>query len=341
MFAWIRTIVPMMVLAASMAAMAQARAEASMAPQQVAPGVYYVMGEAALGSPANRNFISNAGFVVTQDSVVVIDALGSPALAEQLVAEIRRITPKPISHLVLTHYHADHVYGAQVFKALGAEVIAHQGGRDYLQSDTARLRLETSREELAPWVNAGTQLVAADRWIHTRTTLEVGGVRFVLEPVGAAHTPEDVAVYLPGTRVLFSGDVVFRNRLPFVGQADSRHWITTLDQLLAFDTRVIVPGHGPASTDPRADLQLTRDYLVFLRESMRRAAADLTPFDEAYAATDWSRFEQLPLFRAANRMNAYNTYLLMEQEASKPATPAPTPVPSAAPASSTATRAAP
>ena len=80
---------------------------------------------------------------------------------------------------------------------------------------------------------------------------------------------------------------------------------------------------------------------MFLRESMRRAAADLTPFDEAYAATDWSRFEQLPLFRAANRMNAYNTYLLMEQEASKPATPAPTPVPSAAPASSTATRAAP
>ena len=53
---------------------------------------------------------------------------------------------------------------------------------------------------------------------------------------------------------------------------------------------------------------------MFLRESMRKAAADMTPFDEAYAATDWSRYEAMPLFKAANRMNAYNTYLLMEQE---------------------------
>ena len=75
-----------------------------------------------------------------------------------------------------------------------------------------------------------------------------------------------------------------------------------------------MPGHGPHSTEPRADLQLTRDYLAFLRQSMGRAARELTPFEEAYAATDWSRFEALPLFKAANRMNAYNTYLLMEQE---------------------------
>jgi hypothetical protein len=61
-------------------------------------------------------------------------------------------------------------------------------------------------------------------------------------------------------------------------------------------------------------VQLTRDYLAYLRESMGRAAREMEPFDDAYAATDWSRFEQLPLFRLANRMNAYNTYLLMERE---------------------------
>ena len=76
-----------------------------------------------------------------------------------------------------------------------------------------------------------------------------------------------------------------------------------------------MPGHGPVSTSARADLQLTRDYLVHLRKSMADAARDLEPFDEAYARTDWSRFEDLPLFRAANRINAYNTYLLMEQTA--------------------------
>jgi glyoxylase-like metal-dependent hydrolase (beta-lactamase superfamily II) len=115
--------------------------------------------------------------------------------------------------------------------------------------------------------------------------------------------------------VLLAGDIVFRGRVPFVGQADSGRWIEALDRLLAFDARVIVPGHGPVSSLAKADLQLTRDYLVYLRQSMAQAAQNLEPFEEAYAKTDWSRFEHLPLFRAANRINAYNTYLLMEQSA--------------------------
>lgn len=284
-------------------------------PLPVAPDVYYVQGIPALGSKDNQNFISNAGFVVTGDSVVLIDALGSPAAAERLLAEIRRITPKPISHVILTHYHADHIYGLQVFKTLGAHIVAHAKGRDYLVSETAQLRLEASREELAPWIDARTRLVPADRWIEGRTELTIGGTRFVLQPAGPAHTPEDLAVHLPQQRVLFTGDIVFRNRVPYVGSADSRHWIAALDALLALDARTIVPGHGPASEDPAQDLRQTRDYLVFLREAMRKAATELTPFEDAYAATDWSRFEGWPLFRAANRMNAYNTFLLLEREA--------------------------
>ena len=77
---------------------------------------------------------------------------------------------------------------------------------------------------------------------------------------------------------------------------------------------MIAPGHGALSNTARDDLQLTRDYLVYLRETMGAAAREMEPFDEAYARVDWSRFEHLPLFRAANRMNAYNTYLLMERQ---------------------------
>ena len=106
---------------------------------------------------------------------------------------------------------------------------------------------------------------------------------------------------------------VFRGRIPFVGLADSGGWVQALDRLLAYDAQVIVPGHGGVSTTAREDLQLTRDYLQHLREAMGRAAREMEPFEEAYARTDWSRFESLPLFRAANRINAYNTYLLMER----------------------------
>ena len=99
-----------------------------------------------------------------------------------------------------------------------------------------------------------------------------------------------------------------------MGQADSRHWIAALDELLKLPVKIMVPGHGPASDSPRKDMQLTRDYLRFLRDSMGKAAANLDPFDEAYQNTDWSKFAGYPLFKEANRMNAYNTFLLMEQE---------------------------
>lgn len=298
-----------------MVALTHAEEVLPMAAQQVSPSAWYVEGVSALGSPANQNFISNAAFVVTPAGVVVIDALGSPALAARLAAEIRKLTPKPITHVIVTHYHADHIYGLQAFKALGAHIIAHRAAKAYLNSETARLRLEVSRQELAPWVNNDTHLVEADEWIDAEKSLTVGDVEFQIKPVGPSHTPEDLAVYLPSEKVLFAGDLVFRSRIPYVGQADSRHWIAALDKLLAFDATVIVPGHGPLSHEARKDMQLTRDYLIYLRESMGKAAQNLEPFEEAYKNTDWTQFEHLPLFRVANRMNAYNTYLLLEQEA--------------------------
>lgn len=301
-----------LVLCGSIAARAADVPSPPMRAQQVAPHAWFVQGDSALGSRDNRNFISNAGFVVTTDGVVVIDALGSPALARALLKTIATVTAQPVRLVILTHYHADHVYGAQVFRDAGATIVAHGLGRGYLESESARLRLKASIDQ--GLTEPGTRLVAADTWLAGSASFSVGGTRFEAMQVGPAHTVEDLAVYFPDEGVLFAGDLVFRGRVPYVGDADSRRWIDSLDRLLALPARVIVPGHGPHSAEPRADLQLTRDYLAYLREAMGRAARELTPFEDAYAATDWSRFEALPLFKAANRMNAYNTYLLMEQE---------------------------
>jgi glyoxylase-like metal-dependent hydrolase (beta-lactamase superfamily II) len=296
------------------AASAQQPVPRQVAAQQVSPSAWFVQGDAALGSRANRNFISNAGFIVTPAGVVVIDALGSPQLAKELLDEIARVTPQPVTHVIVTHYHADHVYGLQEFRRRGVRILAHRAALEYLNSDTAASRLQASRADLAPWIDANTQLVTPDQWLDGATELVLGGMHIQVQPVGPAHTPEDLVVFLPGERVLFAGDMVFRGRVPFVGQADSRQWIVALDLLLKMDPAVVVPGHGALSTSARDDLQLTRDYLAFLRESMGVAAREMEPFEEAYGRTDWSRFEHLPLFRAANRMNAYNTYLLMERQ---------------------------
>ena len=283
-------------------------------PIQVAPHTYFVQGLAEMGNSKNQNFISNAGFVITPKGVVVVDALGSPVLAKKLIAEIKKITPQKVVAVIVTHYHADHVYGLQEFKNIGAKIYAQGEGRNYLSSETAKQRLIASRVDFAPWVNASTKLMGADVWIDQSYTLTVGGIEFKIGRVGPAHAPEDLIIYVPSEKVLFAGDLVFRGRIPFVGNADSRGWLHALDEIQALNPSIVIPGHGAYSSNPDEDILFTREYLKYLRESMTKSAVNMDPFEEAYQQADWSEYEGMPLFRAANRMNAYNVYLSIQAE---------------------------
>jgi glyoxylase-like metal-dependent hydrolase (beta-lactamase superfamily II) len=275
---------------------------------------YFVQGLPGAASSENQGFMSNAGFVVTDDGVVVFDALATPPLAEKLLSLIREVTQQPIRRVIVSHYHADHFYGLQVFKAAGAEIWAHRLAKGASRTKEAAERLEQRKEALFPWVDETTQLLEADRFVADEMDFELGGVQFALRHVGPAHSREDLAMLVKEDRVLYAGDLVFRGRVPFVGDADARAWIASLDKLLALEPKVLVPGHGDPSHTPREDLVFTRDYLTFLREQMAQAAHDLVPFEEAYEAVDWSRYRDLPAFEEANRVNAYNQYLRLEQE---------------------------
>jgi glyoxylase-like metal-dependent hydrolase (beta-lactamase superfamily II) len=282
--------------------------------RQMGSNTYYVEGASGQASRANRGFNSNAGFVVTNAGVVVFDALGTPALGRALLDEIRRHTTAPIQLLILSHYHADHVYGAEVFRAAGAKIWAFRGGQEYLRSDLARERLAERRQTLAPWIDADFRLPEPDRWLEADTAFEMAGVRFELKHVGPAHSPEDLAMLVLPDGVLFAGDLVYEGRIPFLGGAESGVWLAALDRLPLASARVLVPGHGPAARDAAAAMRLTRDYLADLRQKMRVAVAALMPFEEAFNAADWSSWSQLPAFAAAHRGNAYAVYLEMERE---------------------------
>jgi len=287
---------------------------AALKPIRVTDRVYYVQGAPGVASADNQGFNSNAGFVITDEGVVVVDALGTPVLGEALLDAIRRITPKPIRRVVVTHYHADHFYGLAALKADGADVWAQERAREYLDGGEAERRLEQRSRDLFPWVPADMPIVRPDHWIGERDAFTLGGERFEIEHLGPAHSPEDVIVVVPSEGVVFAGDLLFAGRIPFVGEADSRRWLERIDALMHLEPRVIVTGHGEVSRNPARDLALTRDYLVYLRTAMGKAVEDFVPFDEAYAKTDWGRFSGLPAFEAANRVNAYGTYLLMEKE---------------------------
>jgi glyoxylase-like metal-dependent hydrolase (beta-lactamase superfamily II) len=283
-------------------------------PIKVTERVYYVQGQPGIASAANEGFNSNAGFVVTGAGVVVIDALGTPALGEALRQAIARVTSEPLRRVILTHYHADHFYGLAPLKQAGADVWAHAAAREYLESGEAERRREQRARDLFPWVDEKMAIIPPDRWLGENEAFTLGAVRFEIHHLGPAHSPEDLIVVLPGEGVVFSGDILFAGRIPFVGEADSRQWLERIARLLEMKPRIMITGHGELSRDPVRDLALTRDYLAYLRATMGKAVEDFVPFEEAYVKTDWSRFAKVPAFDAANRVNAYGTYLLMERE---------------------------
>ncbi|QKQ27196.1 MBL fold metallo-hydrolase [Candidatus Reidiella endopervernicosa] len=192
----------------------------------------------------NQGFISNAGVVITDEGIVVVDALGTPSLAHKLLGEIRKISDKPIVKVIVAHYHADHILGLQVYKDLGAEVVAPTGSEKYLNSDVSTNRLEERRVSLFPWVDEDTRLVFPDRYIDKGESFQLGGVTIQLTMVGDAHSDADLMVYVENDRVLYSGDVIFEGRIPYVGSANTKHWLKVLQEMERKELAALVPGHG-------------------------------------------------------------------------------------------------
>jgi len=302
------------------AAAAEGRVQETYAPatvdmelKQVSEHVWFVEGTPGIATE-NQGFISNAGVIVTGAGVVVFDALGTPSLAALLLKKIRAITDEPVVRVIVSHYHADHIYGLQVFENLDAEILAPAGAATYLESANARERLAERQFTLDPWVNEHTRLVVPNRFLDEGMQFRLGDVDFTLTVVGKAHSDGDLTLYVAPDRVLFSGDIIFEGRVPFLGDSNTRKWVSVLERMEREQLTALVPGHGSVADDPNAAVSLTRRYLAYLRQQMGDAVSEFIPFSEAYANTDWSEFEGLPAFSEANRRNAYQVYLSMESE---------------------------
>ena len=186
----------------------------------------------------------NAGFVVTVEGVVVIDALASPRQGEQLLQTIRGITDQPVKWLVLTHHHPDHHFGAIVLKKAGARVIAHpdrrslalEGGEDALIADWVRVvGLDAMRGfEFAD---------VPDRPVTGVDTLRLGGRTIVITHPGAGHSAGDLLVWLPKERVLFAGDMLVEDGVSMVVDGNADELLRVLDLVDSKSPAVVVRVH--------------------------------------------------------------------------------------------------
>lgn len=286
--------------------------------QKVGDDIYFVQGQSGAASSANAGFISNAGAVATGEGLVVFDTLGTPALGAKMRQLIEEASGEKIKIVVVSHYHADHFYGVQSFAGPGVEIIAHPNAVAVFNSENTTLRLEQRREDLFPWVSEYTHLTLAQRQAKItptkNETFKLGRYSFTLIDGLGAHAPDDMMMRVEELGVLFTGDLFFTGRVPYVGEADPKIWLKALDRMSETPPKVAIPGHGAVSYAPEKDITLTRRYLTYLAEQMAAAVANMQSFDEAYDAIDWTEFKDLPAFDEANRVNANGAYLNAEQD---------------------------
>ena len=231
----------------------------------------------------------NAGVIVGDDSVLICDALATPVMARSLIAEIRKITDKPIKYVVLSHYHAVRVLGASGYKSAGMqEIIASQGtfemiverGAQDMQSEYERFPRLFQNFESIPGLTWPT-LVFSDE-----ITLWMGKLEVKIMHPGAGHTRGDTVVWVPSEQVLFSGDLVEADAACYTGDAQLEEWPATLDVLAALGAQKLVPGRGPALLtlqQVQAGMDYTRDFVTTLLGAAREAVAQGMNLNQAMA----------------------------------------------------------
>ncbi len=235
----------------------------------------------ASGPASEEGLGANSGFVVGRDCVAVIDARYTPALASELLEEIRSVTDLPIRWVVNTHYHQDHTWGNSVFKEQGAAVVATAETRDAFELySPIYLDIYRGRGEEAFAPLADVRFVPPDTLFAGEAALDLGGVTVELRHFGPGHTAGDAVVAVPKDRVVFTGGLLSNGYHPNLGDpgADFDNWLRTLGRLEGMKARLFVPGQGLVCGKDAIDGE--RRYIESLREICVDAIGKRYPLEE-------------------------------------------------------------
>jgi glyoxylase-like metal-dependent hydrolase (beta-lactamase superfamily II) len=281
--------------------------------ERVAEGVYAHVGDTGPRSLDNEGLNANIGLVVTSAGAVLIDSGATYQSARHIHDAVKAVTPQPVKWVFNTGGQDHRWLGNGYFAGQGAEIIAHANARADM-NNRGNDHLRGLKATLGPKAD-GTVPTLPTRWLAGNDErLELGGVVFEFKHRGGAHTPGDIMVWLPQKNVLFSGDVVYVDRmLGVLPVSNTKRWLDTFAVIEQLNPAVLVPGHGSVTTvaTARAD---TQAYLMALRAQMKKAVDDGVDVSEAVKSFDAQPF--MRLLNAAELMpgNASRTYLEVERE---------------------------
>lgn len=229
----------------------------------------------------------NSGVIIGDDSVMIIEAQATPRLASKVIEKVREVTDKPISHLVLTHYHAVRVLGASAYNAPtiimsdAARGMVEERGQEDWDSEFGRFPRLFQGHESIPGLTYPTTTFSE------RMTVYLGKRRVDLMHLGRAHTAGDIVAWVPDEDVMFTGDIVEYHSACYCGDGHFNDWGDTLDMIRSFDPRAIAPGRGDALIGydmVEAAIASTRDFVESTYRPVARVVARGGSLKEAWDA---------------------------------------------------------
>jgi len=311
--------------------------------QELAPGVWAAIRQDPFELPQEGNSV----FVATDAGVVVFDAGGSPAMGEAIVAKVRSVTDKPVTHVIISHWHADHMRGLQAIRASfpKAQVFTHPHSLDFILSTKDKWlkrrvnmvpniikgvnnALSSNKDlsgrpliqEEKDWLQKGlaiadqldkennrTTYVIPDATFEDHMTLYMGGKEIQFMHIGNAHTAGDIVMWLPQEKIIAAGDIV-TGPIPLMPSAYTRSYVSVLNRIKALGFKTLVPGHGLVANDSQY-IDLLIDTFESVSAQMKQCVAQGLSQEDATAKIDFSGVEKRFTHGDAFLKNRFEDYV--------------------------------
>lgn len=272
--------------------------------QKINDRVYALIGPMGLPSKQNQGYMVNSTVIIGDKGVVLIDSGSTDEVGKHLAKAIAKITPKPVTHIINTHFHGDHTMGNIAFP--NSEIISSEKCRTQLQGEAAEWMQLLFEFTGMHFPNTKPVLATTTYKENTRVEVTLHGVRIVLWTPAGSHTDGDMLVYLPEDKVLVGGDVIVNETIPVFRNAHVKAWVGTLEEANKLDIKSIVPGHGPLMSKPAlAKLHKMMAALYAGVEAGYKKGLSDSDIRKALDLKDWKRLSSFDNFMGANINKTY------------------------------------
>jgi glyoxylase-like metal-dependent hydrolase (beta-lactamase superfamily II) len=282
--------------------------EYSAQPVKVGAATHCFFGVPEVMDEHNNGNIANSCFVNMGDSYLVIDSGPTYSYAKQAYTKMKEIQNLPISYVINTHTHDDHWLGNGYYKEIGVNIIGSKEFKKEVKQEKTRMQMKVSPEAYAK-----TEQVFPNEFVDGEKLLTLNDIKVYITCVNKkAHSNSDLFVYIPKYSTVFTGDLIFNERIPSLRDGNLKNWLEALEKIKSLNAEFIIGGHGKI-VDKKAP-EATYKYLQEMKQEVSSAIADAKDIEDAVNEIKMDAFKNFKLYDVMHRQNIEAAYRMLEWE---------------------------